>query len=78
MLYLIAAALTLAAWGVQAYVTVAGKSNRISPWLPLLYAGNCALFLAAALMAGDWLYTILNAVLLVLVAGTAVFLLRLK
>lgn len=78
MLYLIAAALTLAAWGIQAYTTIAGKSNRISPWLPLLYAGTSALFLATALMAGDWLYTILNAVLLVLVAGTAVFLLRLK
>lgn len=71
MLYLSAAIFTLAAWGIQAYVTAIKKSGSLSLVLPLLYLVTCVLFLVEAVAAGDVLYIILNAVLLILVAGTA-------
>jgi hypothetical protein len=78
MLYIIAAVFTLAAWGIQAYVAAIGKSDKLNPFLPLLYGVTCLLFLIGAVTSGDTLYIILNAVLLILVAVTAIFVLRKK
>jgi ABC-type polysaccharide/polyol phosphate export permease len=69
MLYIIAAVFTLAAWGVQAYVTAVNKSNKLNPLLPLLYSVTCILFLVDAIIAGSILYIVLNAVLLILLAA---------
>ena len=78
MLYLSAAIFTLAAWGIQAYVTAIGKSDRLSLFLPLLYAATCILFMIDAASSGEILYIILNAVLLIFLAVITVSLLRRK
>lgn len=78
MLYLSAAIFTLAAWGLQAYVTVIRKRDGLSLFLPLLYAATCILFMIDAASSGEVLYIILNAVLLIFLAVITVSLIRRK
>lgn len=78
MFYIIAAIFTLTAWAIQACVTAIGRTNRLTPFLPIFYSVSCALFMVEAIISRDVLYIILNAILLALLVITAVFLLRLK